>query len=186
MANKTGALGLSMETLVVIIISLVILVGGIAFLYNLIYSSESIKAQLDEQTNIELEHLLVDQGKQVALPRHTATLEAGESHVFGMGILNTGSEFGMHFKIKVTPNKYSDPLEKPGDDNIIKEAAENWLLFNSELTIAEGEHKTELISVEVPTNALKGQYIFDVKVYYTKDDNEEQYGNTQKIVVNVK
>ena len=89
---KKGALGLSVETLVIIIISLVILSAGITLIYQFISGAEDIKAQLDQKTQEELDRLLVTQGKKVALPMHVATIRRGESHVFGIGILNTFDE----------------------------------------------------------------------------------------------
>src|SRR3989338_1661935 len=86
--NHKGAIELSVNTLVVVIISLVILAGGITLLYKFIAGAEEIKADLDARTTEELERLLVQQGKKVALPLHVADVERGKTHVFGLGILN--------------------------------------------------------------------------------------------------
>src|SRR3989344_2758265 len=102
--HKKGAIGLAVDVLVIIIISLVILAGGITILYKFIGGAEQTKAQLDERTNQELERLLVDQGQQVALPLHTAAIERGDSHVFGLGILNIGG-VGNQFKVQVELDK---------------------------------------------------------------------------------
>ena len=111
MINRKGAIELATSTIVTIIISLVILAFGIVFLYNLVYGAESIKSDLDERTNEELEHLLIDQGKQVALPFQTANLYPGENRVFGIGILNT-KELA-NFRLEVSCVKYVD--EEEGD-----------------------------------------------------------------------
>src|SRR3989344_8163548 len=100
MTDTKGAIELSMNMLVMIIISIVILTGGMVLLYKFIGGAEDIKSQLDTRTDSELERLLVDQGKQVALPLHTATVTRGESHVFGIGILNIGS-VGNEFLLRV-------------------------------------------------------------------------------------
>ena len=65
---KKGALGLSIETLVIIIISLVILSAGITLIYQFISGAEEVKAQLDQKTQDELDRALTAQGKKVALP----------------------------------------------------------------------------------------------------------------------
>jgi len=185
--NKKAAIGLSINTLVVIIISLVILAGGISLLYKFIGGADDLKSQLDEQTKAELERLLVNQGKQVALPLHVADVYSGEQHVFGLGILNIGGEdIGNQFSIMVGLSKATD-----GQNNEItlsvKDDAEQWYLFEKEtMIIEEGEHRKESIHVSVPNDALKGQYIFNVKVLHTPGDEDAQYGNTQKFYVNVK
>ena len=183
MVNKKAAVGLSINTLVVVIISLVILASGVSLLYKFIGGAEDIKAQLDQKTDSELERLLVDQGKRVALPLQVAIVSRGEEHVFGLGILNIGG-VGDDFRISVGLSKAFDEFEK----EFIVSEANNWLLYNSEnLIILEGEHKKEGILVNVPKDALKGQYVFNVKVCTSLPcDSSNQYGNTQKFYVNVK
>jgi len=184
MKNKKGAIGLSVETIVVVIISLVILAGGITLMYKWIFASESFKQTIDEQTNAELERLLVEQGKQVALPRNVADLNRKESHVFGIGILNVGPENS--FRIEVSP-----PIDMAdGSGNIVPITVnkEDWLLFDGEpFTLKQGESVKKSIEVNAPVeNTPLGQYVFTVKVKYGTVPDEKQYGNTQKIVVNVK
>lgn len=175
---------MSVETLVVIIISLVVLAGGMTLLYKFIGGAEDTKALLDQKTDDELERLLADQGKQVALPRNIATIERGNSHVFGIGILNVDSAgTGDSFTIDVNPNQAVDESGNIMDINS-DEIKSNWLLWNNgAIPIAEGDHSKESILVKISDEALKGEYIFDVLVY---DAQGEQYGNKQKIVVKVK
>jgi len=186
--SKKGAIGLSVELLVIIILSLVILGAGIAFLYQLLGGASELKAELDTRTQQELERLLVDQGKQVALPRHTATILPGESHVFGLGILNTG-DVGETFTLTVLLSKALDENDAVlyDDPDVLNEAvrtvAESWLLYNQEeLRLAENEHRTEGILVDIPNDAPKGTYIYDVEV----SAGGRPYGNKLKFTVAVK
>ncbi|MEK6845195.1 MAG: hypothetical protein AABY26_00430 [Nanoarchaeota archaeon] len=181
---KKAAIGMSVETLVVIIISLVVLAGGMTLLYKFIGGAEDTKALLDSKTDDELERLLADQGKQVALPRNIATIERGNSHVFGVGILNVDSAgTGDSFTIDVNPNQAVDESGNILDINS-EEISSNWLLWNNgAITIVEGDHSKESILIKIPDEALKGEYIFDVLVY---DAQGDKYGNKQKIVVKVK
>jgi hypothetical protein len=180
--QRKGAIGLSINTLVVIIISLVVLAGGITLLYKFIGGATDIKTQLDSRTNAELERLLVDQGKLVALPLHVATIQRGESHIFGIGILNIG-EVGNQFFVKVDPVKVISEQEEDITGQVNLNNVYTWLLFDdSELTIKEGQHSKEIISVDVPDDAVVGQYVFNAKVFA----NNDQYGTTQKFYVTVK
>ena len=174
---------MSVETLVIIIISLIVLTGGITLMYKWIYGAESIKAGLDEQTNSELERLLVEQGKQVALPRNVADLNRGENHVFGIGILNVGEE--NNFWIEVGDPAAVDQTNSPISVIVDKSS---WLLYNDQLIpLKQGQHVREFINVKVPKEDTPlGQYIFPVKVRYGTSPDEKQYGNTQKIIINVK
>ena len=185
MINRKGAIELATSTLVTIIISLVILAFGIVFLYNLVYGAESVKLDLDAKLNEELEHLLTDQGKQVALPFQTANLYPGENHVFGVGILNTKEK--ADFKIDVICKKYVNE-ERVDETEPVCSIADNWYLYNTEtFSLEQGEHRKEGIMVDLPNDASKGEYIFDVKVNREELNSDfTLYGNPQKFYVNVK
>ena len=150
--------------------------------------ASELKAELDTRTQQELERLLVDQGKQIALPRHTATILPGDSYVFGLGILNIGG-VGETFILSVQLSKaldendavlYDDP-DVPNE--ALRTVAESWLLYNQEeLRLAENEHHAEGILVDIPNDAPKGMYIYDVEV----SAGGQPYGNKLKFTVVVK
>ena len=180
--SKKGAIELSMSTLVIVIISLVVLGLGVKLLYSFVSSGEQLKGQLDEQTEAELQRLLVDQGKQVALPLHQATLAGGESHVFGIGILNIGGG-GDSFKLQVDLSQMIDPQQVPiTTSNSQRQYILSWLIYNNEdMVIKESEHRSEPILVNIPNDAAKGIYIFDAKILAQNN----LYGNVQKFYVTV-
>ncbi len=181
--HKKGAIGLAVDVLVIIIISLVILAGGITILYKFIGGAEQTKAQLDERTNQELERLLVDQGQQVALPLHTATIERGQSHVFGLGILNIGG-VGNQFRVQVELEKVVNEQQDVVTNQVNLDEVMGWILFDDQtLTIAENEHYKLEILVHPDATAHTGQYIFKAKVLLP---DGKQYGNTQNVIVGVK
>jgi hypothetical protein len=176
--GKKGAIGLSMNVLVVIIISLVMLGLGVGLLYSFIGGASDIKTTLDAKTTHELERLLVNQGKMVALPLHVASVERGEMHIFGIGIMNVG-EVGEQFFIRI---ESSGAYTEEGVEMTLNTDFDEWFLFNDEaISIQEGDNVKESIAVIVPEDVSKGEYIFTAKVYV----NEEQYGNKQKFIVNV-
>lgn len=176
--NKKGAISLSINMLVVIVISLVIFGGGISLLYKLMAGAESAKAVLDQKTEAELRRLLETESKKVALPLHTAYLYPGEFHSFGLGILNIMDE-ETSFEITVDLSKAIDEKEIEFAPDV-----SNWLLYlEGPYTIQEHEYKFIPIGVSVPKGAKRGTYIFDVKVFYSSG---EQHSNTKKFYVIVK
>lgn len=181
-SNKRGAIGLSIETLVIIIISLVILSAGITLIYQFISGAEEIKGQLDQKTQDELERLLVSQGKKVALPLHVATVRRGDSHVFGIGILNT---FGTSetFFILTSLNKVADEFEHDITSQINVQTVQGWVLYNTEgLSIESNGNRKESLLVQVSKDAVKGQYIFLATVVLS---DGSVYGNPQTFMVTV-
>ena len=176
--NKKG-MELSVNFLVVVIISLVVLGMGLYFLYSLMGGALNKKEELDQRTQQELLRLLIDEGKKVALPLHVADIYSGDSHVFGIGILSVGLETNEVF-LDIKLNNAVD-----GDGNPLQVDASQWVLYTlNAIPMKEAEHRIEPILVDVPPDAKKGKYIFDAKVF-TDSAKTQQYGNTQKFIVNV-
>lgn len=181
-----GALDLSMNVLVMIIISLVILGSGITLLYNFISGAEEIKAELDQRTAEELERLLVDQGERVALPLQATTLLRGENHVFGLGILNIKEE-ATDFEIKVELSAAFNKQDQQLDVNNIN--LDEWLLYDETIfSLESNEHRKEAILVTVPKTAESGKYVFVATVVIPPCpliDADCRYGNPQTFFVTV-
>ncbi len=185
--NKKGAIGLAMNTIVIVMISIVILTSGILLMKKFIGGAEDIKAQLDVKTEQELSRLLQDQGKRVAIPLNTKTIQAGESHVFGLGILNIDTTaYGTLFSVDIELSKVLDE-----NDNEYTQSLGNnlgiimsYILYDKgPFTLQQNEYETVPILVDIPNDAKKGTYIFNIKV--TSDFTANQYDNTKKFYVTV-
>lgn len=181
-----GAIDLSINMLVMIIISLIILGSGITLLYNFIGGAEDIKAELDQRTAQELERLLVDQGERVALPLHAATVLRGENHVFGIGILNIKNE-ATDFQIMVDLSAAFNKQDELIPANTIN--LNHWIFYDeSTFSLESNEHRKEAILVTVPKNAESGKYVFVATVINppcSVVDAECRYGNPQTFFVTV-
>lgn len=187
--SKKAAINLSVEFLVVIVISLVILGMGVTLLYKFLGGAEDVKRDLDRKTEDELRRLLIDEGKRVALPLHLAELSPGERHIFGIGILNVENDEKFFF-MRVEGVKAADQENHLFSPAVELREVETWLLYSrSAINLKKGENHFEPLMVEVPKKDVKkGTYIFDLVV--RRDDPDPrvgvQYGNTQKFIVVVK
>ena len=180
--NNKGAIALSVNALVVIILSLVILGAGVTMLFKFIDTSTQVKADLDSRTEQEIERLLIDKGKRVALPFHIATISGGEKHNFGIGVLNINPKEEFHMELSLSKFLDQNNVEQTSDQ--LKQDTDDWLLFNpAPFELGENEQSKQAILVAPAKTAPKGTYIFNAKILKT---NNEQYGNTQKFTVIVK
>ncbi len=163
--GKKGAIGLSINFIVIVVISLVILGLGIAFLYQLVGGAKETKAILDSKTQSQLERLLVDEGKKVALPSHSASVYPGDFKSFAIGVLNIDeTDFGKTFNLDVKLSKAFDSSDK----EISNSGADSWLIFDKgPYTIEENDNKIIPIGINVPKTAKKGTYIFNAEVKCT-------------------
>ncbi len=180
--DKRASINLAMNTIVIVIIGMVMLTSGILLMKSFISGAEEIKDQLDSQTEAELQRLLIDQGKKVALPLHTVEIEAGEDHIFGLGILNIDSDiYGEEFTLDITFSKLID--ETSEEVSVDEDEVLSWFLYNTEeIIIVENEYESEAIYIEVPEEAAKGTYIYNLYVYY---NGGTKYDSVKKLYVTV-
>src|SRR3989344_1143781 len=182
--NRRGDISLSMNMLVVIIISLVLLGMGIYLLYNIMGFAEKQKDVLDAKTKEEILHLLLDEGKKVALPLHIADIQAGDYHIFGVGIYNIEHD-NDQFRLEITLDKAVDYNENDFTSQASTGINERLLYPTEAINLPQNDYRTEPIRVKVPGEALKGKYLFDVQVIRVGGDTL-RYGNSLKFVVNVR
>src|SRR3989338_11423300 len=135
--HKQGAISLSMNLLVILIISLVILGMGVTLLYKMVGAALVEKEKLDARTKQELLRLLVDEGKKVALPLHITDLYGNEKHVFGIGILNVEAENNLfHLSIEL-----DGAFDLKGQAISSEIPLQEWLLYYLEdITIEQSRH----------------------------------------------
>jgi hypothetical protein len=186
--SKRGAVGLSINTLVVVIISIVVLGLGVSMLYRFLGDAGDIQDTLDSRTENEIERLLTNQGKMVAVPFHIKQVERGDSVVYGVGILNPGGEDSSeNYYVTVEPRDF---VNSEGDLAEMNLDVSSWLLYNTDpIKVEEGDFVKELLSVGVPKDAATGEYIFNLKVCTTANclsldgESSTRHGNPQKFTV---
>ena len=175
--NKRAAFQLSVNFLVIMIISIVVFASSIYLINKFFTQAETIKLTYDERTEKEIERLL-DDGSRIAIPFDKKAISNGEFKTFGIGILNvlnTGTS--NDFDISINFNKAFDNRNNEICtivDPIPCGNPQTWLqtttgsgTTGSELsiqkTIQNNQQEKFLLGVEVK-NAPKGTYIFDLRV----------------------
>ena len=174
--HKKG-IELSVNFLVVIILSLVMLSMGIYLIREFFETTADLRDALDQQTEEQLTQLL-QEGKLVALARTRKTIPVGESALFGLGILNINPGDGKRtFEIHI-----QSPEEAVGYDSLnnpIQADTSTWLKYQRTLELGPNEAGSIAIRVEPQEGVPKGTYIFNVAV----TTQESPYKNTKFWVV---
>ena len=104
--SKKGAVSLPVNALVVIVLSLFIMGAGISLLFKFIGTSTEVKENLDAQTSQQIENILIDKGKKLALPLNTVNVFPGDDPSFGLGVLNINDK--ADFSLRVELSMYVD------------------------------------------------------------------------------
>lgn len=161
------AIELSVNFLVIIILSLVIFGLGVYFIQLIFSGAEEIHKKIDDQTQERIFNLL-DSGQTVAIPYATATVRRGTEKVFGVGIRNTDNS-DANFAMEVNPSgggyyQYLSSTHIDGD-----------------FYLAPNEKQVQLVIISVDKEAEPGNYAFVVKV----KKNDEYLPFVSQLRVNV-
>ncbi|MBU0980591.1 MAG: hypothetical protein KJ709_07315 [Nanoarchaeota archaeon] len=86
--DKRGAIELSMSFIVIIIISVAVLAFGLYFARTIFRGMEDKISEVDAATEKQLERMLMDPSKLVAIPYTTREVKPGDMRIFPVGVVN--------------------------------------------------------------------------------------------------
>jgi len=178
------AFELSANFVVILILSIVVFVIGIYMVNRFFDFAQKEKLTWDEMTKQEIDAAL-DSGERVAIPRYQKTLTNGEFASFGVGILNVLQGGVRNFSVNVD-FVLCDPATSCGNPNQwIKTVYDEDPPINFTIPIKNNEKKEFLVGFDVQ-GALKGTYIFNVKIEYDDAGAWKAYDTLHKLYIQVK
>lgn len=180
--NKKG-MELSINFIVIFILAIVVFAFGIRMAYSLFNKGIETKATLDRQTELEIAKLL-DTGEKVVIPFDEQEVRKGKFGVFGVGIRNVLDSDGEKdtFKIEVEFSGAFDKEGKKSLNNIGPIPSSNPSPASSlSVQVKKNEVQKVPISFSVPSNAVSGRYVFNVRVFQAS--SSEQYGFTKQVTL---
>ncbi len=199
--NKKG-FQLTINMLVVIILSIAILSAGVSIFYKGFNQAASLKEQVDTQTQQQLDDLMTNSDALLAIPFTTKEADRGDYVDFNMGIHN---ELGVETKFYVCVSFSGTSADYGTIENYYDKPIDEWLLMADsvkELDIGNNERGYVPIRFRTHKKMLKGQYVFNVVVKYLGEgasavidydmvcDNDFNYiipyATTQKLYVTIK
>ncbi len=171
------AIELSLNFIVILIISIVIFGFGIRFISKL--SSQA--TELQELTISELDerigNLICEGSDRVCVGIDRKTIKRTKFDVFGVKIINILES--QNFDITVSrpaPSGYTKNKQEIPTDSLI------WNPKSRGIFIEKNEEKNLGIGIQVPANAVSGTYIFNVEI---KTADGKPYSLVQKLYVDV-
>ena len=156
-ARSKKALELSINFLVVVILGLAMLSMGIIAFNKFFKGAESIKQRYDAQTESQLEALL-SSGEKVAIPFTKKNVIAGESAIFGIGILNIlGKE-----QLFVVDVRCDEFIPRNSNNPESCNSFDKNILYTSDHTLKNNEEQKLPIAVSTTKSDKQGTYILNV------------------------
>lgn len=171
------AIELSVNFIVIIIISIILFGFGMVFISKL--SSRAI--DLQEITTSDLDEkiagLVCEGSDRVCIGQDVKTIKRARFDVFGLKVMNILAS--QNFDVVVsrpTPSGYAKNKQPIQSDSLI------WNPHARSVFIEQNEEKSIGIGVQVPPDAVPGTYIFDVRI---QSADGKPYSVTQKLYVDV-
>jgi hypothetical protein len=182
MMKKKAAIELSINFIVVLIISLAIFTFGVAFVYNIFRNASELKQITLEDIDRQIAELNCDSSEKVCLDKDTLNLQRGKFGVITVKVINILTKMPkLNFEIKIDPKMHINPDETTSTtfpvDKIMVKPPKRSMIINS------NDGGSVAFGFEVQKDAPSGTYVFDLKV--TTPQNQ-LYDNIHKIYVKVK
>ncbi|MCK5283066.1 MAG: hypothetical protein KAK00_06660 [Nanoarchaeota archaeon] len=186
--DKKSAIQLSVNFLVIIIISMVVFTFGISFIYNIMRGAESLKDMTLGDIDQRISELMCGTNEKICIEKDTFYLEPKDLKIFTIKILNIEpSVEKLEFLISVKNGSYID-----SDNNILEpgEYTNNIIVMPESRVeeIRQNEAKHIGVGFQLPKTGVEpGTYIFNLKVYKGSNEFEENlYDRIHKLYIKVK
>jgi len=170
---------ISINFLVMIIISLVIFIFGLIFAFRFFGQATSYQKQVDQNTRKEIENIIINQGNRVAAYPTTISLLPGKDDIVGLGIFSIGFNDSAVFSMSANCVKYINTQDMEEDSTLPNTCPKITILYTPpSVTIKPNSDFVYAIYIK-NTGAWPGLYVINARVV----TGTQQYGDIQKIYV---
>ncbi len=176
--NRKGAIELSANFIIVIIISLVVVIGGLSIFFKMQKNLEDSAKIMDQQTEENIKQMMLSNSYHVAVYPNDPIIKNGDAVLVGVGITNILTDpDGKTFNVDVSDVTYYETSTSPPDSKTDKSSYYD--ISSTKPTIATGEQVVKGVLLRMPKGAAKGQYIYTITIKDTTADPTENYGVVQ-------
>lgn len=207
--KKVGGLQISVNFMVMLVLGIMSFGLGMTIIYNLTEDMDDLARQVDEQTERELNNLLVQGAQQVSVPVTGIDIRRGENKELGFGIKNTAAEGTEDFTIAIEcvlvydhdDNQQCEGAGECMDDEGLcsNEADEDKVAvrlhddmegsppdsYYWKRDIERRDRLMENMFVMAGSQAEEGRYIFRLEVTKEDDPDGADYGTPRRFTVSV-
>ncbi|MBL7054691.1 hypothetical protein ISS05_02950 [Candidatus Woesearchaeota archaeon] len=182
------AIELSINFLVILVISLTIFGFGIKFLYDLFQGANDLEDLTFEDIDNQIAELMCGGNERVCLPNNHLTIKRGEFEPVGMKIINMiDTSTSTTFSVTVTHGSFIDEngVSTQGtftNVDCVPSCSSGTARTES---IKNNEERDFGVGINVETGAVSGTYIFDVKVEYINTTNALIEYYTDKLYIEI-
>ncbi len=176
--NTKAAIELSVNVIVVIVISVVIIVAGFALLAKMRSGAQNYVDTVDSQTQEKIKAMMLNSDQRVAVYPRDLTLSRGDSQLVGVGISNDANTKD-NFTIDASACKYFDSAGKEiatgcGTNIQIQPVAK------IDVDVGAKSQESKGILFSVAKSAPSGEYVYTISV---KNSTSADYGVSKVYII---
>lgn len=169
--DKKAALELSVNFIVILIVSILILSLGLFITFSLVSRANSQADQILEKTHLELQQA-ANTDKEIVVVDSSQQGSAGKNSFFGIGIINR-IEHNTKFRVITNFSRAFDRNEQ----EINNSYSSTIQITNREIDIGElskDQGKESFVGINIPKGSPSGTYAFNVYVCINESSNPSE------------
>ncbi len=174
---------LSINTLVVLILGILVVGGGIAFITSIISETEPLLLDIQEAQKEQLDEKL-QRGERVVITDNVKQGNFGD-YTFGLGLQNSLPQ-EREFQVAIIPKTIveSDGAVLYHNTDIDMPEA----FYNDEaITLSPGERTTsKVFNINIEKGLPRGTYSYEILIKYKDDDALVPYSDPLQIMITIK
>jgi hypothetical protein len=183
--NRKGAIELSANFIIVMIISMVILAAGIGLFFKLKNNAQQYVDTLDGQTESKIKSIMLNNNYRVAVYPQDPEIEPNDAVMIGIGITNIYPE-EKTFSVTLSKVTYYSKDNVDGavedDINALKEYHE---ISSPTVTIAPNTQIVKGMLLKMPQGVQRGQHVYTITVKdMSASPSSQAYGVIQVYATN--
>ena len=171
--HSKKSIELSLNFIIVIIISITIFGFGVLFISRLSSSATDLTKLTTSQLDEQISNIACGGYERVCISPEKKEIQREKFGVFGIKLFNIKST--ENFEISIIPSTALNKNGLPITNSLTIKP------HSRQVDIKQNEEKIVGIGIGVPSNAPSGTYTFDVNI----KNNNEKYVPVQKLVVDV-
>lgn len=159
--KKKAQLELSANFLVIIIISVIIVAGGLVIFFKLKGTASKYVDTVDSQTQEELKAMMLKNNYDVAVFPSDITLNKGDSSVVGLAVSNY-LDSSMYFNVTTKSIYYFATSSSTKND--VSSQASSFVTYHDIGIVKSKNQGNKNVLVQIPSDASSGQYIITLQI----------------------
>jgi hypothetical protein len=160
-SHRKGQIELSANFIIVIVISIIIVVGGLAMFFKMKGKAQTIVDTLDSQTEDRIKSMMLSGTEHVAVYPSDPTIGPGDAKLVGVGVTNNFDN-ETNFTVAVTGIQRYTKANPDGE--IAPGAVSKYSEISSpKLKLAPHSQGVKGVLLRMPEN-VKGQYVYTIQI----------------------